>query len=71
MANTLPDRATSIKLAEAIRSECLKAARDAFTDASESGLCEEGAIEAALGAIQSVDTERIISRILNKTQLLQ
>jgi DNA-directed RNA polymerase specialized sigma54-like protein len=71
MANTLPDRTTSNKLAEAIRSEYLKAARNAFTDASENGLCEEGAIEAALGAIQAVDTEGIISRILNETQLLQ
>ena len=67
MANTIPDIATSKKLAEAIRSECLKAAREAFRNASEDGLCEEGAIEAACGAIQSVDTERIISRILDET----
>lgn len=64
-ANTLQERESSRKLAEAIRSECLKAAREAFMDASENGLCEEGAIEAACGAIQAVDTERIVSRVMN------
>lgn len=34
-------------------------------DASENGLCEEGAIEAACGAIQAVDTERIVSQVMN------
>ncbi|MFU8860463.1 MAG: hypothetical protein ACNA8K_08560 [Cyclonatronaceae bacterium] len=65
VASKLNDGLTSKKLAEAIRSECLRAAREAFMDASENGLCLDGAIEAASGAIQAVDTDRIVNRILS------
>lgn len=49
-----------ILLAERIRQACLKAAKEGFREASMSGLCSEGAIEAAVGAIQSVDVEKIV-----------
>lgn len=50
-------------LAEKIREICIKAAKDGFIDASISGLCTEGAIEAAIGAIQMVDLEKELSKL--------
>ncbi len=52
-----------VKLAEAVRKACLEAAREGFREASMSGLCQEGAMEAATGSIQTLDLERIISRL--------
>lgn len=52
-----------VKLAEEVRKSCLKAARDGFREASMSGLCSEGAIEAATGSIQSLDMEQIIAKV--------
>ena len=49
------------QLAEAVRSACLIAAREGYQDAAISGLCGEGAQEAAISAIQMVNLERIIS----------
>lgn len=46
--------------AEKIREACIKAAREGFMDASISGLCDEGAIEAAIGSIQMLNLERIL-----------
>ena len=48
------------ELAERIRSECIEAAKEGFRDASMSGLCSEGAIEAAISAIQRLDVEEIL-----------
>jgi hypothetical protein len=48
------------ELAELVRKECIKAAKEAFRDASIRGLCTEGAMEAAVGAIQSLDMDKII-----------
>jgi ATP-dependent Zn protease len=48
------------ELAERIRSECIEAAKEGFRDASMSGLCNEGAIEAAVSAIQKLDVEEIL-----------
>jgi len=44
---------------ELIRRACLAAARRAFEEASMSGLCAEGALEAALGAIEQLDLSKI------------
>ena len=52
-----------VKLAEEVRKACLEAARDGFREASMSGLCSEGAIEAATGSIQSLDMEQIIAKV--------
>ncbi len=49
-----------IELAEAIRRECVASAREGFREASMSGLCAEGAMEAAVSAIQMVNVEKII-----------
>lgn len=49
------------KLAEAVRAACLKAAQDAYESAAMSGLCEEGAIEVALGAIRTLDLDAVLA----------
>lgn len=48
------------KMAEYIRDQCIEAARDGFRDASISGLCAEGAMEAAISAMQSLDVDQLI-----------
>lgn len=47
------------RLAEAVRAACLQAARDASEDARMSGLCADGALEAALGAIEMLDVDSL------------
>ena len=46
--------------AEIIRQACIAAAKEGFMDASISGLCTEGAIEAAISAIQNLDLSKVI-----------
>lgn len=60
MDNTDQVNSGQIKLAENIRKACIEAAREGFRDASMSGLCAEGAMEAAVGAIQSLDVKSLI-----------
>ncbi|PKD45350.1 acetyltransferase [Rhodohalobacter barkolensis] len=48
------------KMADYIRDQCIEAARDGFRDASISGLCAEGAMEAAISAMQSLDVDKLI-----------
>lgn len=50
------------RIAEAVRAACLRAARTAYQDASMSGLCGEGAFEAALGAVQTLDLEALLAQ---------
>lgn len=52
-------------IAEKVRSACLEALRERFEEASQDGLCSEGAIEAAMGAIQQLDLELIIKECSN------
>ena len=53
-------REEQLRLAEAIRTACINAAREGYQAAAISGLCGEGAQEAALSAIQMVDLEQLI-----------
>lgn len=46
--------------AEIIRQACINAAREGFMDASISGLCTEGAMEAAISSIQNLDLSKVI-----------
>lgn len=52
-----------MKLAESVRGACIDAAKEGFRDASMSGLCAEGAVEAAVSAIQSLDLEQVIQNL--------
>ncbi len=51
-----------LKLAEHIRTSCIEAAKEGFLDASMSGLCLDGAIEAAISAIQKLDLTELIDK---------
>lgn len=50
------------QLAEKVREACINAARDGFRDASMSGLCNEGAMEAAISAIQNLKLDKLIEK---------
>lgn len=50
-----------MELAESVREACIEAARDGFKDASMSGLCNEGAMEAAISAIQNLELKKLIN----------
>ena len=56
----------SLAIAKAVQNACIKEAKDGFRDASIRGLCSDGAMEAAISAIQMVDIEKIV-RELNQT----
>lgn len=62
-----PDRARSgmqpDQLAEAVRAACEQAALAAYEDAGLRGLCEAGRWEAALGALQSIDLQKLIQAL--------
>lgn len=47
------------ELAEAVRAACIRAAVDGYENASISGLCGEGAFEAAISAVRMLDLESI------------
>ncbi len=51
-----------LAVAELVREACIEASRAAFADAGQSGLCEEGAWEAAIGAMQTLDLEQLLLR---------
>lgn len=53
-------------LAERVRKACVDAARAGFMDASISGLCTEGAMEADTSAIQKLDIEKIVEQYHRK-----
>ena len=52
-----------VELAERVRTECIKAAKEGFLEASMSGLCSEGAMEAAISAMQIIDIKKITEEI--------
>ena len=56
------DTANKKDIAEIVRQSCVEAAREGFRDASMSGLCTEGAIEAAISAIQTLDLDKVVAQ---------
>ncbi|MFO1434634.1 MAG: acetyltransferase [Candidatus Competibacteraceae bacterium] len=50
-------------LAEAVRDACVQAALSAYEDAGIKGLCAEGRWECAIGAIQGIDLEAVLSAV--------
>ena len=55
-------------LALAIRDECREALSRAWEDALVSGLCGEGAWEAALGALARLDADELLRRARERTR---
>lgn len=49
------------RTAERVRSACVAAARLGYEDAAMSGLCGEGALEAAIGAIEKLDLRELLA----------
>lgn len=49
-----------LELARAVRDACIRAAKEGYESASISGLCEDGALEAALSAIHMIDLEAVV-----------
>ena len=50
-------------LAETVRAACIQAALAGYENASISGLCREGAWEAAISAIRMVDLDAVIGEM--------
>jgi len=48
------------QLARRVKDECIQAALSAYENASISGLCGEGAFEAAVSAMRMVDVDRLV-----------
>jgi hypothetical protein len=64
----MQNKPEQLVIAEKIRDACIKAAREGFVDASMSGLCTEGAMEAAISAMQSLQIESLIGEIKKSNQ---
>ncbi|WP_111746460.1 acetyltransferase [Salinisphaera orenii] len=47
-------------IAEHVRDTCIQAARKGYEDAAMAGLCGEGALEAALSAIEKLDPASLV-----------
>ena len=50
------------RLAELVREKCVEAALEGYEDAAQSGLCHEGAWEAAVSAIRRIDVATLVAR---------
>lgn len=58
MNDTREDRR---QLAVRVRDACIEAAKDGYERAKISGLCEDGALEAALSAIYMLDVDAVLN----------
>lgn len=54
---------TKLEIAQKVREACMSAAESGFRDAKMSGLCTDGAVEAAVGAMQSLDLRKVINHM--------
>lgn len=60
--STQNSESDELQLAKSVQQACIEAAHDGFQDASMNGLCSEGAIEAAVSAIQKLDIEQVVKK---------
>ena len=61
MAGTNPDDA--VRIAQAVRAACVRAALEGYEQARLDGLCDEGALEVALDAVRSLDVARLVREL--------
>jgi hypothetical protein len=47
------------RIVEAVREVCIRAAQQAYEEAAVSGVCAEGAFEAAVGAMRMVELRAV------------
>jgi hypothetical protein len=48
------------RIAEAVRAACVRAALETYEQAASDGLCAEGAFEAAVDALRSLDLDALV-----------
>lgn len=60
-ATAVSDTSTAVGAAEGIRQACIEAALTGYADAQLSGLCREGAWEAAISAIRRIDLGGLVA----------
>ncbi len=53
----------ALRIGEAVRAACVKAALDAYERASMDGLCDEGALEVAMDAVRGLDVRRLVEEM--------
>lgn len=54
---------STLEVAVAVRSACLRAALAAWEDAGMSGLCAEGRWERAIDALRTLDLEQVVGAV--------
>jgi len=52
-----------LRLAEAVRTACLRAALRSYENARMDGLCDEGAFEVAIDAVRSLDLRALVGNV--------
>lgn len=60
MRDAMSDLDHDQRIAEAVRAACVAAAQASYEQAAADGLCDEGALEAALDAIRSLNITAIV-----------
>ena len=54
-------------LARAVREACIRACVEGYENAAASGLCHEGAWEAAVGAMHMLDLDAILKTVAKRS----
>lgn len=60
MTGAREETQSDLEIAERVREACLRAALDGYERAAISGLCAEGAWEAAIGAMRMIDLQTLL-----------
>ncbi len=53
----------ALRMAQAVRDACVRAALDGYEQARMDGLCDEGALEVAMDAVRSLDLARLLREL--------
>jgi len=61
MTSSTNDNHDPLTIALTVREACVAAAKQAYEQAAISGLCDEGALEVAIGAIETLDLEALLA----------
>lgn len=61
--NESEDLAAGRRVAEAVHAACLREVIRAYEEACISGLCGEGAFEAAVGRLRELDLDAVLARV--------
>ncbi|WP_187776054.1 acetyltransferase [Salinicola corii] len=56
----------TLMIAVRVKEACIKAAKVGYEDAAILGLCHEGAVEASISAIQTIDVDAIMRELTAK-----